>query len=231
MTAGTPIVGGGTGGGGTTTPPTQPIVPTAANVATTTLEGSAVTVTVAQDPTMIVNLLSAGALGMAVLSGPATALYTPNVNASGTDTFAFTLTDPTSHLTSNTATVTVVITPVNNPPVAFADSINGLANTANTFNLLANDSDPDGATDLADAVINSVDSRLGPYSVTGGSITFTPPASSAGLTLSIVYQAKDRAGAVSAAVTSTVRLSASESIQPAKWHTRSARDGGSSPAR
>src|SRR4029453_18261813 len=47
-------------------------------------------------------------------------IYTPNPNFNGTDTFTYQVTDGTA--TSNLATVTLTVTPVNDPPVAANDS-------------------------------------------------------------------------------------------------------------
>jgi VCBS repeat-containing protein len=91
-----------------------------------------------------------------LVSGPAhAASFSFNANGSFnyvhdgsetlTDSFTYTASD--GSLTSNTATVTITITPVNDPPVANNDNYN--VNEGGTINyaapgVLANDTDPDG---------------------------------------------------------------------------------------
>lgn len=211
--------GGGTTGGGTTPPPTQPTVPVASNVAAATIEGTPVLLTLTADTTLTITLSSTGVLGTAAVTGPGTVTYTPNPFASGNDAFAYTLTN-SAGLTSNTATVTVAIAGMNNPPTAVADRVNAIAGASVSANLLGNDTDPDGIADLTGIVLNNADPRLGAVSVSGGTITFTAQALPAGTTqvsVPLTYQARDAAGAVSAAVTSTVTVFAAETLTPAKW--------------
>jgi cadherin-like protein len=210
-----PATGTGTGTGTGDTPPPAPVAPVASNVAAATLEDTAVPITITSDPTETITLISTGVIGTAVISSPGTVTFTPNPNASGIDAFAFTLTK--DGLTSNTATVTVSITPVNDPPVAVAETVSAINGVAASINLLSNDIDPDGAADLAGIVIDSADARLGAISVSGGVVTFTAAANAGTVTVPLTYYAVDRAGARSASVTSSVRLSGTETISPVKW--------------
>ena len=205
--------GGGTTGGGTTTPP-PPTTPIAPNVSTTTPEEQPVTLTLtsaAQPAT--VTLVSTGILGTAVVNPDGTVTYTPNLNSSGSDSFAYTLT--ANGLTSNTATVSVTITPVNDAPVANAENVNGLVGVSVTVNLMGNDSDPDGPADLKTIVIDGSDPRLGTVSVSGGSATFTPSATGTGMFLT--YHVMDQLNTPSASVTDFVTVAASENISPVRW--------------
>lgn len=199
------------GGGTTTTTPPPPVAPIATNVAAATIENQPTTFALTDDTTVTVVLVTNPVLGTASVSG-GTVTYTPNVNASGNDAFAYTL--QKAGLTSNTATVTIAIAPVNNPPTAVAETVNAIAGIANTFNLLGNDLDPDGQADLASIVIDSA-VGLGTVTVSGGTVTFTPQPSATDLTL--MYHAVDRAGAASPSVSDTVRVFASESIVPSRW--------------
>jgi hypothetical protein len=143
--------------------------------------------------------------------------YTPNLNASGTDTFTYTVTVGTQ--VSNSATVTINITPVNDPPTANNDSTGALRNVQNSVNVLANDVDPDGAADLANATIVTGNASLGIADgavFAGGSVTFTPPLTTAPGTYSFTYQAVDQAGAASNTATVSVIVSSVEAIIPAK---------------
>ena len=69
------------------------------------------------------------------------ATYTPTLNENGTDTFTYKLSN------SNTATATITINPVNDPPVAVADTYTVLEDSGlNSLNLVLNDTDIDTAT-------------------------------------------------------------------------------------
>ncbi len=70
--------------------------------------------------------------------------YTPAANYSGTDSFTYTVND--GELDSALAAVTVHIIQVNNPPVANDDSVSTSEDTAVTINVLANDTDEEGAS-------------------------------------------------------------------------------------
>ena len=70
--------------------------------------------------------------------------YTPVKDANGTDTFTYTVTDGTF---TSTGTVTVIITPVNDNPVAVNDTATTNEDTAvTTASVLTNDTDVDGDT-------------------------------------------------------------------------------------
>jgi len=68
--------------------------------------------------------------------------YTPDPNFHGTDTFRYAATDGNGGQAE--AAVTVVVSPVNDPPMAQDDSKSVAEDTSLTIDVLANDSDPDG---------------------------------------------------------------------------------------
>src|SRR5437773_8797741 len=77
------------------------------------------------------------------LSGTAPALtYTPAANYNGPDGFTFKAND--GSLDSNTATVTITVTAVNDAPVANTDAATTAEDTAVTIAVLGNDIDVDG---------------------------------------------------------------------------------------
>ncbi|MBI2320133.1 MAG: cadherin-like domain-containing protein [Betaproteobacteria bacterium] len=136
--------------------------------------------------------------------------FTPNLNASGTDAFTYTVTVGTQ--VSNTATATLNITPVNDAPVAVNDSASAIANIAKEINVLANDTDPDGTADIVAAVNVTQPTPAGSAttSVSGGVVTFS--ATAAG-TYTFTYQAQDASGAISAnTATVTVTVAAGETL-------------------
>jgi len=67
--------------------------------------------------------------------------YTPDPNFYGTDTFSYAATDGSGGQAE--ATVTVLVTPVNDPPMAQDDSESASEDTPVTIDVLDNDSDPD----------------------------------------------------------------------------------------
>ncbi|MCV7367111.1 tandem-95 repeat protein [Mycolicibacterium duvalii] len=95
--------------------------------------------------------------------------YTPDANYHGDDTFTYTVTDSTA---ANTATVTVTVTPANDAPVASDDTFTMPADaTSATFNVLANDTDPDRDSLSVVAVTGAIN---GTATFSGGTVTYTP---------------------------------------------------------
>ncbi len=70
--------------------------------------------------------------------------YTPSLNFFGADTFTYYASDGMAN--SNNATVSISVTPVNDPPVARNDTITTNEDTPITISVLNNDSDVDGDT-------------------------------------------------------------------------------------
>ena len=157
-----------------------------------------------------VTLTSAPSFGTAMVNPDGTVSYTSNPNANGADSFTYTVT--VGAQVSGTATVSLSINPVNDAPVAVDDTASVSANTPIQINVLANDTDPDGAADLYAAVNLSASSPAG-ATISGGAggiVTFS--ATAAG-TYTFTYQAQDMAQANS--VNSgkvTVTVAAAESI-------------------
>ena len=118
--------------------------------------------------------LEAGAAhGTALVNADGSFSYVPDENYHGTDSFTYTVTD--AHDDSDTATVSIIIDPVNDAPLAVDDKYYTAANTALTVNaadgVLANDSDPEGE---ALSVTLNFDSRGTANVNADGSFTFTP---------------------------------------------------------
>lgn len=135
--------------------------------------------------------------------------YTPAANYEGSDSFTYVVagTDGTD---SNIATVSLTILPVNDPPVANADSATTVLGQAVTINLLANDVDPDLTTGIDPATVVIVTPPAqGSVNVNNGVATYTPAASG---TVTFTYTVKDRAGVTSNPATVTISISAVETI-------------------
>jgi CshA-type fibril repeat protein len=80
--------------------------------------------------------------GQAVSNGDGTVTYTPDPNFHGNDSFSYEVCDTLDACDS--ATVTITVAPVNDPPVANDDARTAMSGVPVTINVLANDSDADG---------------------------------------------------------------------------------------
>ena len=152
-------------------------------------------------------------LGTAVVNADQSITYTPNANANGTEGITYTVTN--AGTTSNQAQITINITPINDAPVAVNDSISGVTNRVNSVNVIANDTDVDGAGEVVDAQIVTWPAQLGarPTPV-NGVVSFTPTATG---TFNFTYNAVDRLGAVSATpATVSVVVANTEAVTIAK---------------
>ena len=157
----------------------------------------------------VVSIAQQPRLGTAVVNANNTITYTPNPNVNGQDSIAYSV--MLNGAFSNTANIVINITPVNDAPVAVDDTIGARVGLTNSFNVIQNDTDVDGATDLANAQIVTWPAQLGAQPVpTNGVVTFTPTTTG---TFTFTYKAVDKAGAVSAnAANVTVTVAAGEAI-------------------
>jgi hypothetical protein len=148
------------------------------------------TATTGEDTVLVINVLAndsdpdGDALVVSSVSSPAngtasvnanTITYTPNQNFAGSDLFRYTITDGKSG--TDVGTVSISVSPVNDPPIAESDATiyDGLRSV--TLDVLANDSDPDGDA----LVVSSVSSPAnGTASVNANTITYTPNQNFAG---------------------------------------------------
>jgi VCBS repeat-containing protein len=111
-----------------------------------------------------------GTPGHGVLSGTAPNLtYTPAANYNGPDSFTFHVND--THVDSNTATVSITVSAVNDAPVASAQSVTTAEDTAKAIVLSATDADNDP---LTYSIVDSPDH--GALSGTAPDLTYTPAA-------------------------------------------------------
>lgn len=129
--------------------------------------------------------------GTVVINPDGSVTYTPDLDYNGPDSFTYTVCDAEGSCA--TATVTVLVNMVNDPPVATDDAITTAEDTPVTFSVLSNDSD--------------VDSNLNPASVSvvagsangtlvhngNGNFTYTPNANFSGVD-SFTYEVCDSDG-------------------------------------
>ncbi len=141
--------------------------------------------------------------GILTLNPNGSFTYTPNTNSNGSDSFTYRARN-TVPLNSNIATVSLTVTPVNDPPVAVNDGSGGSpfltiaedSGQSNSMTVLANDSDMDG-----DALtITQASSPNGSVvtSFTDTRLRFTPALNFSGST-AIFYTISDGKGGTASA--------------------------------
>ena len=144
-------------------------------------------------------------LGTVANNGDGSFTYTPNVDINGADSFSYMVAD-TNGLVSNEATVTIVINPMPDPPVANDDasSLNISESTAAVINVILNDTDPDGDLDPTNLTVIIAPTNGTAVSNGDGTVTYTPNVGFIGQD-TFVYQVCDVALACdTATVTVTV---------------------------
>ena len=139
--------------------------------------------------------------GTVVINSGTSITYTPAANYSGTDTFAYTVSDGQGG--AAVGTVIVTVTGTNDPPVAVADVATS-SGSATTIALLANDTDSDGDTLSVASVTQGAHGTVGVSA--GGIATYTPVAGYSG-TDTFTYIVTDGHGGT-ATGTVTVTISA-----------------------
>ena len=142
--------------------------------------------------------------GMVDCTSAGLCTYTPPTDFNGADTFAYTASD--GYGGTDTATVTVTVNPINDPPVAVDDSATTEEDTPVTIAVTTNDTDVDGTIDPATVTVVSGPSD-GSVSVdpVSGDVTYSPDADYHG-TDSFTYTVGDNDGATSNVATVTVTV-------------------------
>jgi len=166
--------------------------PVAQDLTATTPEETPVDVTLvasdAEEDELTYTLVAQPAHGTVILVGT-TATYTPALNFVGEDSFTYKAND--GLVDSNTATVTITITAVNDAPMAVDDEYTVAENETLTITapgVLGNDSDVDGDT-LSAILVDTVSNGTLELSA-NGSFIYTPNEYFNG-TDSFTYKAKD----------------------------------------
>jgi Tol biopolymer transport system component len=148
-----------TAGTATSAPATGSIAISAVNDAPVPVEA---TVTTAEDASVAIRLqgtdVDSSSLTYNVFTQPsdgflsgsgANRTYSPALNASGTRTFMFSVSDG---VRTSYGTMTIVITPMNDPPIARVDFVSTLVDEPLEISVLSNDSDVDGDVLSIDSV-------------------------------------------------------------------------------
>ena len=149
------------------------------------------------NPLSIVSVQGATHGSVALVGG--NVVFTPDANYNGSATFTYTVSDGLGGL--STATVTLGIKPVNDAPVAVADSATTNEDTPVIINVLANDTDVDGDS----LTVTGATASNGTVVVNANNtLSFTPASNFSGTAL-IQYSISDgKGGTASAQVTVTV---------------------------
>ncbi len=132
--------------------------------------------------------------------GPDIARYTPQPNFFGTDTFTYTAFD-FQGVESSPETVTMTVTPVNDPPTSVDDTATTSQGNPVTIGVLANDTDVEGSALIVASLTQPFN---GSVAIAGSAVTYTPNTSFSG-TDQFTYRASDGA-AISAAATVVVTV-------------------------
>ena len=150
---------------------------------------------------LIASLVSGPANGTLALNPDGSLQYTPNANFHGTDSFTYSASDGSL---SDEATVTINVTPENDPPLAVADGYTTTEDTVlsiGSSGVLSNDSDVDGDPLTAAVVSGPANGSL--TLNPDGSFDYTPNANFNGSD-SFTYSASDGTASAETTVTITV---------------------------
>ena len=135
-------------------------------------DGSVVIAVLANDSdgdgdSLSVQSVSQGSNGSVTNNG-GNVTYTPDANFSGNDSFTYVVSDGFGG--TDTATVNVTVSPVNDDPTAQDDSASVGTGASVVIDVLANDSDPEGDSLT---IVSVTQGNKGSVSLDGGQVTYT----------------------------------------------------------
>ena len=139
-----------------------------------------------------IEVVTAPANGAAAVSA-GSIVYTPSEHFNGTDSFTYRVSDELAEF-STPATVTITVEPVNDEPLANADSFTLAEDTEATLDILANDSDIDGTLDVSSITIVSEPNNGLLIDNGDGTLAYTPDLNFNGSDL-FIYRVADDEGA------------------------------------
>ena len=178
-------------------PPAGALAPDAVNDAATTDEDAPTDIAVlandtnAAGGTLTVTAISDPARGTASLNPDGTIHYVPDADLHGPDPFTYTIVNADAR--TDTATVSITVSPVNDAPIAIDDLLVTVTDSPSTLDVLANDIDVDGDTLTTTGVGTPLSGTV--VVETNGSVTYTPAPGFAG-TDAFDYTIADGAGGV-----------------------------------
>jgi large repetitive protein len=139
--------------------------------------------------------------------------YTPNPDFCGTDTFDWRAFDQFNRY-ADPITATVTTTCVNDTPVAIDDTMNATGGVMATFDVLANDTDPDSPYEAQTYTVTGVSLPAnGTLAVNGTQFEYTPNFVYIGSD-SFTYTITDQSGATSNTGTVTITVAPGSNFAP-----------------
>src|SRR5262249_2990596 len=129
------------------------------------------------DPLTASVVSTALAHGMVTLAADGSFEYKPAQDYNGSATFTYKVNDGSSD--SNVAMVTITVNPANDPPAPSPDAVDAVSDGGPVnFNVLSNDSDPDGDTLSVEVTVDAAHGDV--VCAADGSCTYTPDAGYSG---------------------------------------------------
>jgi large repetitive protein len=188
------------------------VSPAAAADAVSLAIGATVNVNVLANDTDADGTLNLGSLaitqapahGTATKNSDGTVTYVHGGSAGTTDSFRYTIADNTGAV-SNTATVSITITPANQAPVAVNDTATLAEGATSSINVSTNDTDADGTLNLASLVITQNPANGSATVNANGTVSYTHNGSET-TSDSFRYTIKDNTGAVSGTATVAITV-------------------------
>ena len=155
--------------------------PVAMDDSTTTAEDTAIVIRVLDndsdvdgDSLSVIEVSTPSNGSVAVTGAGTTVIYTPDANFHGSDLFTYKVSD--GKVVTDAATVTVIVTSVNDLPVAMGDASTTAEDRAIVIRVLDNDTDADGDALSVTAVSVPSNGRAAITSA-GATVTYTPNSS------------------------------------------------------
>ena len=138
---------------------------------------------------LAVSSVTQGTNGSVSINSNGTVKYTPQANFFGTDSFTYTVNDGNGG--TDTATVTVKVSSVNDAPVASNDSVFAIEDTPIVIDVLSNDNDVDAGSLTVSSVTQGANGSVAINQ--DGTVTYTPDENFNGLD-SFTYTVSDGNG-------------------------------------
>ena len=155
-----------------------------------------------EEGTLILTLVSTPGTGTVSISLDGVSVdYTPSADFNGTEVITYTVSDGTD---TATGTLTVTVTPVNDAPVAVADTATVLEDAATTsIDVIANDTDVDLGNILSLTTVSTPGTGTVSINLDGVSVDYTPSADFNGTEV-ITYTVSDGTDTATGTLTVTV---------------------------
>ncbi|MBT8169830.1 cadherin-like domain-containing protein [Falsiruegeria litorea] len=159
----------------------------------------------ANDDALSISAKTDATNGSVAINGDGTVTYTPDADFNGVDSFTYTVSDGNGGF--DTATVDVVINPVNDAPTAGDTTVLLESGDSVEIDLAALGADVDGTVDPSSVAVDDTGTLGAVSAASGGVVTYTAPDSGTGaLTDTFEFRLDDNEGATSNAGTVSVNV-------------------------